>query len=264
MPFKHSLAYLDIKGAIDSWRVWLLLGWQDIRLRYRRSYLGPWWITMSMLVTIMCLGFLYGKLFKMPIQEYLPYLAIGMVGWTFILTLVNEGASSLVESSPYLKQISLPYSVFILRILVRNCIIFFHNIIPVLLVLLLFQVKPTWALLWFIPGFFLIVLNGFLYAWILAIIGARYRDIQPIISSLMQIAFFVTPIIWLPSVLPEKYRYLVDLNPFAQFLELIRQPLLGHAPSTVCFLMVGMVTLIGFLAAAYLLNRTRKRIIYWL
>jgi ABC-type polysaccharide/polyol phosphate export permease len=263
-PVKLNYAYSEIQGAITSWRVWLLLGWQDIRLRYRRSYIGPWWITLSMLITIMCLGFLYGNLFKMPIAEYLPYLAIGMVGWTLILTLINEGAASFVECSPYLKQISLPYSVFILRILIRNIIIFFHNIIPVFLVLIFFQTKPAWAILGFIPGFLLIALNGFCYGWILAIIGARFRDIQPIISSVMQIAFFVTPIIWLPSVLPERYRFLVDYNPFAQFLELIRQPLLGHWPSGNSLLVTGIVTLIGILGMIYLINKTRRRIIFWL
>jgi len=259
-----SLATSDLIEGIKSWRIWLLLGWQDIRLRYRRSYLGPWWITLSMLVTMVCLGFLYANLFKLPLNEFLPYLAIGMVVWALILSLITEGTSALVESTPYLKQISLPYSVFILRIITRNVLIFLHNIIPVVLVLLFFQVKISWALSGLFLSLIIIIFNGFCFAWILAILGARYRDLVPIVASIMQIAFFLTPIIWEARILPEKYRYLVDYNPFAQFVEIIRQPLLGEWPSMNAYIVTITISLLGMGVMLLLLKRTRKRIIYWL
>jgi lipopolysaccharide transport system permease protein len=264
MRYTNNLAFTDIIGGLKYWRVWLLLGWQDIRLKYRRSYLGPWWLTLSMLVTIVALGFLYGNLFKMPIVQYLPYLAIGMVSWSLILSFITEGTSAFVESAPYLKQISLPYSVFLLRVMVRNIIIFFHNIIPAILVLLVFQTKISLALLCLPLGFMLILLNGFCYGWILGILGARFRDFQPIVASLMQIAFFMTPIIWAPEILPEEYRFLVDYNPFAQFLSLIRQPLLGEWPTAHAWLVTLGIGVLGILIMLYLINRTRKRIVYWL
>lgn len=264
MQHGQNLAFADISGGLKQWRVWLLLGWQDIRLRYRRSYLGPWWLTLSMLVTILALGFLYGNLFKMPLEHYLPYLAIGLVVWSLFLSLVTEGTSAFVESSPYIKQISLPYSVFLLRVTVRNVIIFLHNIIPVILVLIFFQTKLSWSLLCLPLAFIIILINGFCYGWILGILGARFRDFQPIIASLMQIAFFVTPIIWLPEILPKKYEFISAYNPFAQFLELIRQPLLGAWPSTHAWLMSIGLGLVGIVVMLWLVNRTRKRIVYWL
>ena len=259
-----SLVGTDLIQGIKSWRLWLLLGWQDIRLRYRRSYLGPWWITISMFVTIVSLGFLYSNLFKLPINDFLPFLAIGMVVWTLIVTLITEGAATFVESASYLKQISLPYSVFILRTLTRNILIFFHNIIPVILVLLFFGTPITWALSSLIMGLAIILFNGFCFGWILAVLGARFRDIMPIIASVMQIAFFLTPIIWAPKILPEKYQYLVNYNPFAQFIELIRQPLMGNWPTANTFIVVAIVSVIGVCIMLWLMQRTRRRIIYWL
>ena len=108
------------------------------------------------------------------------------------------------------------------------------------------------------------MVNGFCYGWMLGVLGARFRDIQPIISSLMQIAFFVTPIIWSPAVLPEKYQFLVDYNPFAQFIALVRQPLLGEWPTVNAWVMTLALTLIGLGLMMLLINKTRKRIIYWL
>ncbi|MFI4954344.1 MAG: ABC transporter permease [Gammaproteobacteria bacterium] len=264
MNQRFNLAYLDFKGSLKFWRVWLLFGWQDIRLRYRRSYLGPWWLTMSMLVTILCLGFLYGTLLNQPLDEYLPFLAIGLVTWSFIASLVSEGSNIFIESSSYLKQMSLPYSVFLLRMLVRNAIIFFHNIIPVIFLLIFFSTKLSLALLILPLSILVILINGFCYGWILGILGARFRDLQPIIASLMQIAFFLTPIIWSPKTLSEKYQFLVKYNPFAQFLDLIRQPLLGEWPTTYSWLFVLSVTLIGIVMMVLLIKRTRTRIIYWL
>lgn len=259
-----NIVSTDIIQGVKNWRIWLLLGWQDIRLRYRRSYLGPWWITLSMLVTIISLGFLYSKLFQLPVEVFLPYLAIGMVIWTFIVTLVTEGSSTFVDNSAYLKQISLPYSVFILRTLTRNLLILLHNIIPVVLVLLYFNVPITWAFSGLLIGLALILFNGFCFGWILAILGARFRDIMPIIGSVMQIAFFLTPIIWQPKILPEAYRGLVIYNPFAQFVELVRQPLLGHWPASETFVVTIIVSVVGACIMFLLMRRTRKRIVYWL
>lgn len=260
----YRLAYSDLKDSLKFWHVWLLFGWQDIRLRYRRSILGPWWLTLSMLVTIVCLGFLYGKLLNQPIEHYLPFLAIGLVTWTFISSLISEGGTIFIESASYLKQVSLPYSVFILRMLVRNFVIFLHNLVPILLLLLFLGVKISWTLLVLPIGLLVILINGFCYGWILGIIGARYRDFQPIMASIMQIAFFLTPIIWFPAALADEYQFLVSYNPFSQFLALVRQPLLGEWPATSSYIFILGVTLVGVLIMTLLIHRTRKRIIYWL
>ena len=259
-----SITLPDIALGLKSWRIWLLLGWQDISLRYRRSVLGPWWISLSMLITVCCLGLLYGRLFNIPINDYLPYLATGLLTWTLILTLITEGTNNFVESASYLKQIDLPYSVFILRAVTRNTLVFFHNIIPILLVLWFCGIQFSWEILMVFVGLAVIIFNGFCYGWILAIIGARFRDIQPIIASIMQIAFFLTPIIWEPKVLQTRYGFFINYNPFAQFIELIRQPLLGNFPSYNTWMVTLVMSLIGILIMFLLMNKTRTRIIYWL
>lgn len=256
--------FSDLTQGFKAWRVWLLLGWQDIRLRYRRSVLGPWWITMSMLVTMLALGMLYGNLFKLPLEEFLPYLSVGLLVWALVISQVTEGTNCFVDNSSYIKQISLPYSVFILRALTRNFLIFLHNIIPVLLVLLYFSVPMSLATFAIVFNLLIILFNGFCYSWIFAVIGARFRDVMPIIASLMQIIFFLTPIIWEPRMLPEKYSFIVDYNPVAQFVDLVRKPLMGEMVSMHTYYVVGVVSVVGFVGMLYLLNRTRKRIVYWL
>lgn len=254
----------DFWGAIQLWRIWVLLGWQDIQLRYRRSMLGPFWLTLSIFITIYSMGFLYGHLFKMDLKSYFPYLATGLLSWTLISTLIVEGTDVFVNSDTYIKQIKLPLFCFIFRAIFRNIIIFLHNILAFIPLMLIYDVPLNSKILLVIPGLLLIGINATCYGTILAIIGSRFRDIAQIIASLVQVAFFLTPIMWVPSLLPERYQYTVHFNPLAQFVDLIRNPLLGQAISVDTLGVVGISTVIGIVLATILFGKYRSRIVYWL
>lgn len=263
-PTAAALAWQDITTGLKSWRIWLMLSWQDIRLRYRRSSLGPFWLTLSMAITIYTMGFLYGHLFKMDLANYYPFLAAGMLTWYLINTLIVEGTNAFIEAENYLKQMKLPYSIFILRVVCRSLIIFFHNIVVIIPILIIFPSHLNFAILFIVPALFLIAINGCIYGMIFAMLGARYRDIAQIVVSVMQIAFFLTPIMWNKNILPPHYFFVTALNPFAQYVELLRAPLMGTLPSEYAILMVLALTVIGALVCFYLLTRVRHRIIYWL
>jgi ABC-type polysaccharide/polyol phosphate export permease len=263
-PSEWQLALSDIKQSVLSWRIWLLIGWQDIRLRYRRSSLGPFWITLSMAITIYTMGFLYGHLFKMDLNKYYPYLAAGMLTWNLINLLIIDGANAFIEADNYLKQMKLPYSVFLMRIVWRSLIVFAHNIVVIVPILIIFHVPMGLNLLMIIPGLFIIAVTGLCYGLVLAMFGARYRDVSQIIVSLMQVAFFLTPVMWNASILPPRYHYIVEFNPLAQFVELLRAPLTGTFPTTYSLVLTSCIAILGAGFALSIFVRNRKRIIYWL
>ena len=177
-----QLAFKDIISGIKLWRIWLMLGWQDIRLRYRRSQLGPFWITLSMAIMIYSMGFLYGKLLKTDMSVYYPFLGSGLITWALISTIITEANDAFMESQDYIKQINLPYTIYILRVLTRNFIIFFHNIIPLIPIMIYFRVHfGPLQFLFFLLGLIIILLCGLSYGTLLAMIGTRYRDIKQII-----------------------------------------------------------------------------------
>lgn len=261
---RFELACTDIKAGFSNWRIWLLLSWQDIRLRYRRSTLGPLWITLSMAITIYTMGLLYGHLFKMELSHYYPYLAASMLSWSLMASLLTDSSSIFVESEHFLKQMKLPYMTFIFRSVSRNFIIFFHNIFVIFPIIIFFHVKINLFTLLFFASLLVIWLNAVTYSTILAILGTRFRDITQLLNSLIQIIFFLTPIMWSPSILPVKYHYLIDINPFAQFLELLRNPLLGMPPSAYAILISLLITGAGLLISFLIFARYRARITYWL
>ena len=262
---QKQLAFEDFTDGIKKWRIWLLLAYQDIKLRYRRSILGPFWITMSMAITVYSMGYLYGHLFHIPIQEYFPYLIAGMLGWSLLSTTVTELVDTFSLSQVMLKQIKLPYSLYVHRITAKNMIIFFHNLL-VMIPLIFFQtnIKMDLHLLLLLPGLLFIYVNAICYGIVLAMIGARYRDIPQIIKSFITVIFFVTPIMWKLDILPPDKQLIVLLNPFYSFIELLRGPLIGYTPHVLNFIIVSAITCIGMVLCYVLFSAHRARIIYWL
>jgi lipopolysaccharide transport system permease protein len=261
-----NLASKDIFLGLAKWRTAFMLAYLDVKLRYRRSILGPFWITLSMAITVYSMGYLYGHLFHTDLQSYFPFLAAGMLAWSLISTTIPELTDAFVLSDSLIKQIKLPYSLYIHRVATRNMIIFFHNIIVIIPVLAIFHqvAKVNLNTLLLIPNLFLLYVNLITYGLILAMIGARYRDVPQIIKSLVQVAFFVTPVLWNPAILPPKDHFLVLFNPFHALVELIRAPLMGLIPTTSVFLMMGVITAVGLVIFFSMLNKYRARIVYWL
>jgi lipopolysaccharide transport system permease protein len=261
---QHRRAWLDLKEGLLGWRIWWLLGIGDIRQRYRRSRIGQFWITLSIAIFIIAIGTVYSALFKQPIERFLPYLATTYVVWVLISGITIDSTSAFVQSETFLRQQALPKTTFILRIIVRNFVSFAHNIIVLPFVFVIFGVTPSWT--WFaaLGGIVLIAVAGFLGGLICAILSTRFRDLPQIIQNLIQVMFFVSPITWQVDVLEENMRYLVYFNPFASFLRVVSEPLLGRMPSLATYAATGLSILVLALVAWPLFSRFRQRIVYWL
>jgi homopolymeric O-antigen transport system permease protein len=252
----------DLHEGLRRWRVWHELAWIDIRQRYRRSVIGPFWITISLAIFVAVLGVLYSVLFKMELKVYVPFLAAGYVVWNFVYTLVMESCQVFVESEHIIKQIRVPLTVFVLRTLWRNVIILAHSLPIIVVVLAVFGSPLGLPILLVVPGFLLLAMNGVWLGLLLGILCARFRDIPAIVQNLMQVVFFVTPIFWPPELL-SSHPYLVEWNVVYHMVELMRAPLLNQYPSAVTWLSVLAVTLAGYLMAATLFRKHGPRVAHW-
>lgn len=261
---KYHLAWDDITEGLKSYRIWLLLAWHEVKLRYRRSTLGPFWITISMAVTIYTMGILYSHLFKIDLSIYYPFLATGILGWNLISSIINDGTMVFANADPFIKQMKQPYSFFIFQSATRNFIIFFHNILVLVPLMLYFHLRVNTNTLFIFISLLILWINAVSYSMILALLGTRFRDIPILVASLIQVVFFLTPIMWSPTILPIRYHYIIDLNPFAQFMELFRNPLLGALPSSYAFITTAFLTILGIFIAFIIFSRYRARIAYWL
>ena len=259
-------AVTDLLRGIKCLDLAATLGWQDVKQRYRRSALGPFWLTISMAVLIGTLAMVFGGVFNAKMDEFLPFLAIGFVLWAYISTVINEGCTAFSNSDAIIKQLPLPMTLHVFRVVWRNQIIMAHNAVIVPLVFLAFLKLPGLIVFEAVLG---LLLNTLILAWIallLGIICTRYRDLPQIVNSLLQIAFYTTPIVWMPNLLAGTKRgfLLIQMNPLFHMIEVIRAPLLGHSPSMLSWLVVVNIAFWGWLLTLLFFGKYRNRISYWL
>ena len=252
----------DLVDGISLWPLWIRLGWNDILQRYRRSVLGPLWLTVSMAIMVMTLGLVYSEIFGIRVSEFIPFLCVGLIVWGYISAILLEAGSLFTGSESYIKQIRLPFTVYVFRFIWSKIIILSHNLVIYLGVCTYFQLWPGLAGLYALPALLLITVNGAMTSVYLGIASARYRDIPQIVASVVQIVFFITPIMWKPELLGTR-TYLVTWNPFHHLVEIMRAPLLGRSPSLEDWVAVGVITAANTLMAAAAFSRFRARIAYW-
>ncbi|MBS0620518.1 MAG: ABC transporter permease [Verrucomicrobia bacterium] len=257
-----NLALSDLKSALKEWRVWLHLGWVEVKQRYRRSVIGPWWISLSMLIFILMMGVVFSRLFHQELGEYIVFFTSGFLFWTFISTSVSEAAEIYKSSGAFITQVKLPYILYVFKHLVRQSICLAHNFAVYILICLCFQFFPGSAFFWVIPGFLLLLLNLSWLCLLLGLLCARFRDIVPIVGSCVQIAFFITPISWMPRLLEQNPKVL-KLNPLIYLLDLVRSPLLGSAPAPMSWIVSLSMAFLGIFFTFSLFSKVRARIAYW-
>lgn len=256
------LAISDIVDGVSSVHMWPALGWQEVMQRYRRSVLGPFWLTISTAVMLGIMGPLYAKLFNQDIGNYFAYLAVNLVLWQTIFQLVQDGCTVFILSEGYIKQMRLPLSIHVLRMIWKNLIILAHNFVVVILVIAVFPPQIGVQLLVFPLAVLVFAANALWVGIVLGMVCARFRDVALMLTNLMQVAFFVTPVMWKPQMLG-RHEWAVNLNPFYHFLETLRTPLLGEPANMTSWATVAGITLAGYAITILLYGRFRSRIAYW-
>ncbi len=260
---RQRFAVGDVRAGIRLWRLAWSLGWLDIRLRYRGSMLGPFWLTISTGVMVGSLGLLYSALFHMTLRDYLPFLALSQVLWGFLATLVSDSCAAFTESEAVIRSIRMPFFLFAMRLLVRNVLVLGHNIFVIVVVFVALSIWPGAPALLAIPALPVWIVDALAMSLLLGAICARFRDIAPIVNSVMQIAFFLSPVIWKPEQLGPRAVWL-PVNPFYDMLEIVRAPLLGEiAPILVWVGALGYSAVLCGLTWIFFL-RARGRIAFWI
>jgi ABC-2 type transport system permease protein len=260
-------AWGDLVDGFGKRELWLHLGWQDIKQRYRRSVLGPFWITIATGTTAVAMGGLYSMLFKLELSEHLPYVTLGLIVWNLINASILEGADVFVANEGLIKQLPTPLSVHVYRLVWRQMILFAHNIIIFVVIAIIFPKPWNWADLSVIPALALIMLNCVWVSLCFGILATRYRDIGPLLNSIVQLLFFMTPIIWNEATLQAQgagqWAKLVELNPLLHYLDIVRAPLLGADQELRHWIVVIVLTVIGWTLAALAMKQYRARVPYW-
>ena len=254
----------DIAEGLRNWRIWHLMGTSELRRRYSRSRLGQFWLTLSTAITVVTLGLVWSQLWKMAISDMMPFFAISYVVWMFFTAFLTEASTAFMGNSHYFTNQRMTFSTVIYALCYRNLITLAHNLVIVVAVLLFFAVPVSQTALLSVLGLVLAMVTGFAMSYLIAMVCLRYRDLVQLVSNMTQVIFFITPVLWQENTLPPDKRWFVDFNPFAVFLSIIRDPLLGIPVAPARWVAAVMLAIGSVLLALAMIGRFRRRIIYWI
>ena len=258
-------AWQDLLQGFLKWDLWGRLGFLEVKRRYRRTIVGPFWSALTLGIFVATMGTVGAGLWHQELATYVPYLTTGMLAWLLISTMIIEACNLFIGGSHLFRQVRFDYSILAYALAWRNLIVFLHNLIIYIVIVLLFAphlLRPNVLLIF--PGLALVAVNGIWIALLLGMLCLRFRDVQQLVMSAMQIAMLVTPIFWSETMLEGTKQFIfVELNPLFHFINIVRAPLIGKTPTFDNYFAVVGITIVGWTATYVIFNRFRKRIAFW-
>lgn len=254
----------DFYECFKKIHIWTIIPLYDIKARYRRTVIGPFWLTLGTGMTISGMGIVWGSIFGVSLREFLPYVAAGMVIWAFISAVLNESCYVFISQRSIIHNIKISFFIHIMNLISRNIIIMFHNMFVIIAIFIFFGQPINFEILWFFPGFLLLIINSFWISILIGIVTTRYRDIAAIIANISTLIMFATPIMWQADRLHGNRKIIATFNPFAHMINIVRDPLLGKSPPLESYLVILVISVVGMLLSLWMYKKFVRRIVFWM
>lgn len=224
-----------MRMSLELWqwrRVIVQLVHQQLILRYRRTFLGFVWTVLNPLLNMIVGAFVFAMIMRFDLKEFAVFVYAGMIPWLFFAQSVTQAGAAIINNEAMLKKIYLPRALFpfsaTVALLVENVL----SMAALFIIALMLGAKLTPAL-FFIPVSFLILFSFcFGLALLLNVAFVYFRDLPHITGVVLQAGFYLTPVLYPLSFVPERYRPWFESNPMLYFLDLFRSPIYeGRLPA---------------------------------
>jgi ABC-type polysaccharide/polyol phosphate export permease len=255
----------DLLRGLRKRELWGRLGWLDVKRRYRRTMIGPFWTSITLAIYVLTVGTVGAAIWHQDIYDYIPFLVSGMIVWTLVSSIITDSCGMFIAGQSLFRNIRFEYSILSYALVWRNFLVLLHNFVVYFLAVLV--LKPsllTFTALLAIPGLALVLINGLWVSLLFGIICLRFRDVPPLVSSALQIAMLVTPLFWPADTLTGIKRFVfVEVNPLYHVVDVVRGPLVGRVPEAASYTVMVVLAIGGWWLTYAVFKRFRKRIAYW-
>ena len=256
----------DVMHSVRLWHIWTRLGLLDLRMRFRRSAVGPGWVFLNLAVLVVAIGFIYANLLGQDARNFIPYLTAGMILWSYLTNSIVEGGNAFVNCEGYIKQISLPIYIYILRSFVSVGLTAGITVFAFVIVGLFYRLPVSTGTLLAVPGLLIVMTSSLLLITIFAHLNTRFRDIAHMATVLLQVLFYATPVIFPAEALLRRrpdLSFVITLNPMFHLIEVVRHPLLTGAPPPIqSYIAAGLILLVLSVCAAGVIAVFQRRIVF--
>ena len=260
-PF--AVALNELGEAIHMAPVWLHAGWIDVIWRFRRTRIGAFWHTLSLAAFVVVMGVIWGSILHQDPYRYFRYVTASMIVWGLIASFITDGAGIMVAGQSTALSMRFPFVAFAFAHVWRSLLMFCHQFVFYIVVMVGTLYSPGWAVFYAIPALILITMNGVWMSLFIGMMCLRVRDLIPATASAMQIAIFVTPVFWPKDMLGPELAFAADFNPLYHLVRIMRDPLLGIVPPLVSWLWVLATLVVGSTITLWVYGKQRDRMPYW-
>jgi ABC-type polysaccharide/polyol phosphate export permease len=258
-----AVALQDVAGSFSRLTLAARLAFDDIHGRYRRTVLGPLWITIGQAATIAGFLIVFSGLFGIDPGTYALYLAAGFPVWILISQFLADMPLAFVNARGLIESFGLPWTLQIWRRSIGYSLIFFHHLVVLLAVMAFQGAVPRLEMLLALPALAIVIVAGTGLGILLALLGARYRDMQPAMSTATGMLFMFSPVMWKPEQLRiNEWAY--EYNPLYYYITLVREPLLGRSPAPELWLWTGLGAIMVLCTGIAAYSLARHRLYHWL
>ncbi|HEL3813742.1 TPA: ABC transporter permease [Stenotrophomonas maltophilia] len=259
----YSSTFKDLLDGIRGAKVPLYIAKGDITARYRRSVLGPFWQSLATALGVVGLGLLWSQLLKMDKETFIPTLTAGLIIWQMLSGILIESCGLFVRQASIIRNVVMPLSVHPLSVVIRYLVNFAHSLLVFVIVAIVMKVDVNWNTLLFIPNLALVVVNLLWLSFVFGVAGARYRDLEYGVASIMPMLFLVSPVMYRLEYLPFS-SVILEFNPFTYLIEALRAPMLGHVASLQTYAVLAVMAIVGWLLAFWMLHKAKLRLPFWI
>jgi ABC-type polysaccharide/polyol phosphate export permease len=252
----------DIYRAISLRRVVTFMALSDLRARYKRSVLGPFWLSLSTAAGSAGLGFLWSELMKIDAHTFVPTLTAGLILWQLISGVIVESTTIFSRQASIIRNLNLPLSIHPAQLVFRHLINFAHNAPVFIIAALSLGMSFKWTVWLVFPFLILVILNLLWVGMLVSLLGARFRDLEYFVASVMPLLMFVSPVFYRPNYLPISGT-VIWFNPLSHLIELVRYPLLGEMPPAFVLQTNLVMLALGWTVTLWLFNRKHHRVAFW-
>lgn len=260
---KAVAAGADFFAGVRRYRSSRYLAVETMKNLYRRTVLGPWWVTLQSALYVAGLAAIFGQLLHSSTKEFLPYVTSGYLYFVLLLGVIRAAAMVFISASSVIMSTRQPLTGLVLRDVTVEFLQFGHNAIILLVLYPLGLLDPHWTVLLIPVVLAVTALNAVALALWLGPFVARYRDVGPAVMSVLQVIIFFTPVFYKSRGLTGAAEAVVRLNPLSYFIECFRPLLLGSIPTATNLLTLAGVTAANVILGAVVFSATRSRIPYW-
>lgn len=254
-------AMVDVKNGFLRYPIWIHQAYHQLSAKYKRTVFGTLWISGNFLFMSFSVAFVFSSLFNHDLKVFLPFCLLGNLVGTSFVWIITEAPDLFMTNSPIIKNNALPFTTYAFEAVCKLLILFLHNLAVYFFVVIIFGIAPipSWEAI-----ISLILLPIMILPWgvLIGMISARYRDLRFLLPNLATLMFFLTPIYWMPDMLGERI-YIAKLNPLYHMVSIVREPLLGRAPTMENWVYSIVFTLIGIALFLIFFPMFRKKIPFW-